>query len=90
MSQYHLILTRTAQRQLTDKLPEAIAAAAFELIIGDLLVSPYRLGKPLDDPFEGQWSARRGTYRVLYLIDDRTRAVTVIDVLARSDAYRTR
>lgn len=36
---------------------------------------------PLDD----QHSARRGTYRVLYRIDDEMRAVTVLAIGHRSD-----
>jgi mRNA-degrading endonuclease RelE of RelBE toxin-antitoxin system len=38
----------------------------------------------MDDRF----SARRGTYRVIYRIDDKARIVTVVDV-AHRDAYRT-
>jgi mRNA-degrading endonuclease RelE of RelBE toxin-antitoxin system len=34
-------------------------------------------------------SARRGTYRVIYRIDDKGRVVTVVDVAHRRDAYRT-
>jgi mRNA-degrading endonuclease RelE of RelBE toxin-antitoxin system len=32
--------------------------------------------------------ARRGTYRVLYRIDDAHHRVTVVRVVQRSDAYR--
>jgi mRNA-degrading endonuclease RelE of RelBE toxin-antitoxin system len=39
---------------------------------------------PLDD----RHSARRGTYRVLYRIDDSARTVTVVAVAPRSDVYR--
>ena len=38
--------------------------------------------------FEGCHSARRGTYRVIYRIDDAKRRVTVIGVMPRSDVYR--
>ena len=34
-------------------------------------------------------SARRGTYRVLYRIDDELRRVTVVGVFRRPDAYRS-
>ena len=40
----------------------------------------------MDDRF----SARRGTYRVIYRIDDKARVVTVVDVAHRRDAYRTK
>jgi mRNA interferase RelE/StbE len=39
----------------------------------------------MDDRF----SARRGTYRVIYRIDDKARVVPVVDVAHRRDAYRT-
>jgi mRNA-degrading endonuclease RelE of RelBE toxin-antitoxin system len=39
----------------------------------------------MDDRF----SARRGTYRIIYRIDDENRIVTVVDVDRRRDAYRT-
>jgi mRNA interferase RelE/StbE len=34
--------------------------------------------------------ARRGTYRVLYEIDDEDRVVTVTAIEHRADAYRSR
>jgi mRNA interferase RelE/StbE len=34
-------------------------------------------------------SARRGTYRSIYRIDDKNRVVTVVDVDHRRDVYRT-
>jgi mRNA interferase RelE/StbE len=39
----------------------------------------------MDDRF----SARRGTYRIIYRIDDKNRIVTVVDVGHRGDVYRT-
>jgi mRNA-degrading endonuclease RelE of RelBE toxin-antitoxin system len=47
------------------------------------------VGKPLHAPLEGRHSARRGTYRVIYRIDDVERQVLVLGVFARSDAYRS-
>ena len=52
--------------------------------------NPYRLGKPLDRPFDDVWTTRRGDYRVLYTIDDRERVVTVLAIAHRRDAYRPR
>ena len=57
-------------------------------IVGPLLENPHRVGKPLRAPLEGCHSARRGTYRVIYRIDDVERRVTVVGVLPRSDACR--
>lgn len=83
-----LAITPTARRQLTEHLPEAVAAAAYEFIVGPLLDNPYRVGKQLRPPLDDRHSARRGTYRVIYRIDDQRRTVTVVDVAHRRDAYR--
>ena len=85
---YVLAITPTARRQLTENLPEAVAAAAYEFITGPLLDNPHRVGKQLRPPLQDRHSARRGTYRVIYRIDDDIHTVTVVDVAHRRDAYR--
>ncbi|MCB0950603.1 MAG: type II toxin-antitoxin system RelE/ParE family toxin [Mycobacterium sp.] len=47
-----------------------------------------RVGKLLRPPLHDRHSARRGTYRVLYRIDDDRQQVTVVAVFSRTDAYR--
>jgi mRNA interferase RelE/StbE len=86
---YHLAITPTARRQLTENLPEAVAAAAYEFITGPLLGNPHRVGKQLRPPLADRHSARRGTYRVIYRIDDDIHTVTVVDVAHRRNAYRS-
>jgi len=66
-----------------------VAAAAYEFITGPLLLQPYRVGKRLLPPLDDRFSARRGTYRIIYRVDDKARVVTVVDVAHRRDAYRT-
>jgi len=39
-------------------------------------------------PLAPAFAARRGVYRVIYLIDDGAETVTVTDVSHRSSAYR--
>ena len=70
-------------RALSEPLPEAVAAAAYEFILGTLLADPYRIGKRLLPPMDDRFSARRGTYRVIYRIGDKARIVTVVDVAHR-------
>jgi mRNA interferase RelE/StbE len=86
---YVLRTTPTVRRALGEVLPEAVAAAAYEFITGPLLREPYQVGKRLLPPLEDRLSARRGTYRVIYRVDDRNRVVTVVDVAHRRDVYRT-
>jgi mRNA interferase RelE/StbE len=86
---YTLQIAGPAARALTESLPPKIAAAAYAFITGALLENPKRVGKPLNAPLAPEWSARRGAYRILYLIDDDARIVKVTTVRHRSDAYRT-
>lgn len=86
---YALRSTSTVRRALSETLPEPVAAAAYEFITGPLLSEPHRIGKRLLPPMDDRFSARRGTYRVIYRIDDEARVVTVVDVAHRRDAYRT-
>lgn len=77
-----------ARRALAEDLPQDVAAAAYELITGAMTDNPHRIGKPLGEPHEGLHSARRGTYRILYRIDSRARAVEIHSIRHRRDAYR--
>jgi mRNA-degrading endonuclease RelE of RelBE toxin-antitoxin system len=72
---------------LAKRPPEPVARAIHSFITGPLLDNPYR-GKRLMSPLHDRFSARRGTYRVIYRIDDGTRTVTVVDVDHRGDIYR--
>ena len=85
---YELRTTPTVRRALGETLPEAVAAAAYEFITGPLLQQPHRIGKRLLPPLDDRFSARRGTYRIIYRVDDKTRIVTVVDIAHRRDAYR--
>lgn len=86
---YRLVITPSARRRLAETLPETVAFAAHELIVGPLLDNPHRVGKLLQPPLDGRHSAHRGTYRVLYRIDDGQRTVTVVAIVHRADAYRS-
>ena len=85
---YTLVITPIARRQLAETLPEAVAMAVHEFIVGPLLSNPHRVGKRLHARLADRHSARRGTYRVIYRIDDELRTVSVVDIAPRRDAYR--
>jgi len=86
---YTLRTTPTVRRALAETLPEAVAAAAYEFITGPLLEQPHRVGKQLLPPLDDRFSARRGTYRAIYRIDDAAHVVTVVNIGHRRDVYRT-
>jgi mRNA interferase RelE/StbE len=87
-NRYDLVRTPPAQRAIATKLPETAASVVIEFLTTALLANPERVGKPLRDHLAGIWSARRGTYRVLYRINDDKREVVVLRVEHRRDAYR--
>ncbi len=82
-------MAASAERQLA-RLPERVAAAVVEFIVGPLCENPRRVGHPLHRELAGMWSARRGAYRVMYEVDNATMLVTVLRIDHRSDVYRTR
>lgn len=86
---FRLVVSPTARRQLTEHLPEAVAAAAYEFITGALPANPQRVGRRLAGPLADRHAARRGTYRVIYRIDEAAGTVVVLDIAHRRDAYRT-
>lgn len=86
---YELRTTSTVRLALSESPPESVAAAAYEFITGPLLREPYRVGKRLLPPMDDRFSARRGTYRIIYWIDDKNQIVTVVGVDHRRDVCRT-
>ena len=88
-ARYRLHIAGPAAKALTELLPQKVATAAYEFITGPLLDNPRRVGKPLDPPVAPAWSARRGTYRILYRIDDASHTVNVTAIRHRADAYHT-
>jgi mRNA interferase RelE/StbE len=85
---YQLVISPTARRQLTDHLPESVAFAAYEFIVGPLLDNPQRVGRRLRPPLDDRRSGRRGTYRMIYRIDEKRHRVAVVGVVHRADAHR--
>lgn len=89
-SPYEVVFTRSARRALENTLPEAVAAAAFEFIVGPLAENPKRVGQPLREPLAPLYSARRGDYRVIYRIEDDRLIIEIITIEHRRDVYRRR
>jgi mRNA interferase RelE/StbE len=87
-ARYEIVVTAPAARAIREVLSEAVAFAVIDFMTGPLLDDPRRVGAPLRDELEGVWSARRGTYRILYRIDDDRHEVIVLRVRHRGDVYR--
>ena len=87
MSSRRLVVAPAAERVL-GRLPERVAAAIVEFMVGPLLDDPTKVGKPLQRELSGYWSARRGSYRVVYRVEGAT--VIVVRIEHRADVYRPR
>ena len=70
-------------------VPERVIPAIVEFVYGDLAAFPRRVGKPLERELAGAYSARRGSYRILYDIDDSKNQLSILRVAHRADVYRT-
>jgi mRNA interferase RelE/StbE len=84
---YEIRFQPAARRAISRHLPEPVAAAVLEFCQVALAYNPQRVGKPLFGPLAGCHGARRGTYRIVYRIDETANTVHVPDVAHRSEIY---
>jgi mRNA interferase RelE/StbE len=84
---YEVRFQPAGRRAVAQRLPEAVAAAVLEFCSAALAVNPHRVGKPLFGPLAGGHGARRGTYRVVYRIDEDVHIIHVLDIDHRSEIY---
>ena len=84
------LLTISVLRAVILRVVALPRSAIFILAVltGALLTEPARVGKPLRGDLAGIHSARRGTYRVLYRINNDKHEVVVLRVDHRRDIYR--
>lgn len=87
---YEVVLTPPAVRAVQAKLPESVAAAVIECLTVALIENSQRVGKPLRGDLSGIHSARRGTYRVLYRINDQQREIIVVCIAHRRGRLQER
>lgn len=84
---YDVRFQPAARRAVAERLPESVAAAVLEFCDAALAENPHRVGKPLFGPLAGCHGGRRGTYRIVYRIDETAHTVHVLDIDHRSDVY---
>jgi len=84
---YDVRFQPAARRAIAERLAETVAAAVLGFCEAALAINPHRVGKPLFGPLAGCHGARRGTYRIVYRIDENSRIVHVLDVDHRSEIY---
>ena len=86
---WELQVAASAERSLA-RLPEGVASAIVEFMIGPLCEEPERVGKSLQRELAGYRSARRGAYRIVYGFNEDAHVVRVVRIEHRSDVYRER
>ena len=84
---YEVRISARAERDVLG-LPAKIGAACIEFIFGPLADDPLRLGGPLSGHLAGLRSARRGSYRILYRLDDQARRIDIVHIDHRGDVFR--
>lgn len=89
MTNWRLVVAPAAERSLA-RIPEKVAPAIVEFMVGPLLENPHRVGKPLVRELAEYVAARRGAYRIVYRIVEETSRVEVVRIDHRSRVYRTR
>ena len=88
MTNWRLVVAPSAARNLA-RLPEKVAPAVVDFMVGPLLDNPSRVGKLFLRELEGYMVARRGVYRIIYRINNESSAVEVVRVDHRSRIYRS-
>lgn len=86
---WRLEVAASGDRSLA-RLPDKVAAAIVAYMLGPLRENPRRAGKPLGGEYKGYYSARRGSYRIVYRLDEATGTIYVVRVAHRADVYRSR
>lgn len=82
-------MAASAERSIA-RLPEKIATAVVEFLLGPLCDNPRVVGHPLERELTGLWAARRGSHRIVYELRENDRVVAVLRIEHRADVYRPR
>ena len=85
---YGLTVARPAATAVAEQPAESVASAVIELIAGPLVDAPRKVGTPLHGELDGLWAALRGTFRVVFRIDDEKHEIAVLRVAHPRHAYR--
>ncbi len=86
-SPYEVRISGRAERDLV-RLAEKSGVACLGFVFGPLAEQPHRVGGALSGPLAGLCFARRGSYRIIYRVDDELRRVDIVHIDHRGDVYR--
>ncbi len=83
---YHIVLTRTAQKELADLSPAW--SARFVKAIDKLKGNPHPRGVQKLKGRINDWRIRIGRFRILYSINDPNREIAIFRITDRKEIYR--
>lgn len=86
-SPYQVRISARVERDLI-RLPEKVRAACLDSIFGPLAGDPDRLGGVLSGELAGLRSARRGSYRIVYRVDEQLLRIDIVHIDHRGVVYR--
>jgi mRNA interferase RelE/StbE len=69
------------------ELPASMASLVRRAISSRLTVDPVAYGKPLRHGLKGRWRLRVGDWRIVYLVDEVRKVVTITAIRHRKDVY---
>ena len=87
-NKYRVVYSAKALRALSEQLPPKIADAVYVFIEGPLAENPKRVGKQLRGKLFPAYSARRGSYRIIYDVLEDEILIEVLKIDHRADVYR--
>ena len=87
MGEYRLLIKASARTELDGVSPKALRQRIVERIRG-LAENPRGQDSEKLAGHDDRFRARQGRYRIIYLIDDQKREVTIFKVGHRKDVYR--
>ena len=80
-----VLLTKEANKQYS-KLVKADKIKIDKKIL--LLFSDSSAGKKLSGEFTGKYSLKAWPYRIIYIIDERKKAIWILSIIHRQGAYK--
>ncbi len=83
---YQVHIAPAAQREFKRLPPEVVGKV--DAVMLELEQTPRPHGCTKLEGAEGEYRVRSGDYRILYVIDDKAKLVTIAHVRHRRDAYR--
>ena len=87
MAEYRLLIKASAKKEFEAANPKALRQRIVERILA-LASNPRAPGSEKLAGHTDRYRMRQGSYRIIYLIDDGRREITVFKIGHRNDVYR--